>query len=646
MDCPVPEQAESWISGQARRMTRKARRQGGTSPHEGAAVRLCPGGLAGRCVPAVERGGAGGQAAGRRADAAGVAGVPAVRPRHADRHLARGRAGWCRASRRCGPRRRADDARGAGRQRPDPPARAAAGASRAADRPSRHPQPRHHRRLAGLRRPRRRAAGLLRGAGGDDRRPRRRGRAADTGGAVLHGPLCHGARRQRADRRHRVPRRQGGRALRHPGAGAALGRLRHGRHRRQGEARRQHAGRAEPRLLRRRRQAGQRRARHRRRRRQDRDRGDDCRRAGRARCRSRPARRSPRQPADEAPSRPRAAGARAASASAARRRRARHEHRHRHLAHRQWRARRPPRRGAPASDRFPAPRSGPDGLAHRLRAWRMRRLHGARRRPDRARLPGAGGLARRRQGRDHRGRLGLGRDPRPAGGVRRPQRLPVRLLHAGHAAHRRRSAAAPTRSRRAPRSASTSPATTAAAPAITPSSMRSRRWPSSAAERPAHERDHRSEVRRPAQLLHRQVGAAAQCPQAGGGPRPVRRRHAAAAHGACRLRQEPAPARQDPQDRWRRGARRSGRAARVHGGRPGAALRPVGRHAGAPEGHEVGAAASPAARARDLGRRGGRRGGGGDAARSPRMPSPRLESTTSRCRRWSTWKPRSRPRRR
>ncbi len=32
--------------------------------------------------------------------------------------------------------------------------------------------------------------------------------------------------------------------------------------------------------------------------------------------------------------------------------------------------------------------------------------------------------------RDHRGRLGLGRDPRPAGGLRRPQRLPVRLLHA------------------------------------------------------------------------------------------------------------------------------------------------------------------------------------------------------------------------
>ena len=33
------------------------------------------------------------------------------------------------------------------------------------------------------------------------------------------------------------------------------------------------------------------------------------------------------------------------------------------------------------------------------------------------------------------------RNPRPAGGVHRPQRLPVRLLHARHAAHRRRPAA-------------------------------------------------------------------------------------------------------------------------------------------------------------------------------------------------------------
>ena len=216
------------------------------------------------------------------------------------------------------------------------------------------------------------------------------------------------------------------------------------------------------------------------------------------------------------------------------------------------------------------------------------------------------------QGRDHRGRLRLGRDPRPAGGVRRPQRLPVRLLHAGHAAHRRRSAQhqPAADARRDPR---------APLRQLLPLHRLSRHrrcgrngGQGSAAERPGHERDHRSAIRRPAQLLHRQVGAAAQCPQAGRGPRPVRRRHDAAAHGACRLRQEPARARQDPEDRRRRGARGPGRAARAHGRRPGAALRSVGGDPGAPQGHEVGAAAAPAARARDLGRRGGRRGGGGD----------------------------------
>ncbi len=82
---------------------------------------------------------------------------------------------------------------------------------------------------------------------------------------------------------------------------------------------------------------------------------------------------------------------------------------------------------------------------------------------------------------------------------------------------------APTRGRRARRSASTSPATTAAAPATTPSSMRSRRWRRSAMARRHRERDHRSPLRRPAELLHRQVAAAPQHQEAGGGPRPVRR---------------------------------------------------------------------------------------------------------------------------
>ena len=63
--------------------------------------------------------------------------------------------------------------------------------------------------------------------------------------------------------------------------------------------------------------------------------------------------------------------------------------------------------------------------------------------------------------------------------------------------------------------------------------------------RPGHERDHRSPLRRPAELLHRQVGAAPQRQEAGRGPRPVRRRHRAAAHGARGLRAQPARARQD-----------------------------------------------------------------------------------------------------
>ena len=49
---------------------------------------------------------------------------------------------------------------------------------------------------------------------------------------------------------------------------------------------------------------------------------------------------------------------------------------------------------------------------------------------DRARLPDAGGAVRRRQGRNHRGRVGLRRNRRPAGGVRAAQRAAMRLLHA------------------------------------------------------------------------------------------------------------------------------------------------------------------------------------------------------------------------
>ena len=52
--------------------------------------------------------------------------------------------------------------------------------------------------------------------------------------------------------------------------------------------------------------------------------------------------------------------------------------------------------------RFPARRSRPDRQPYRLRAGRVRRLHGAGRRRRGARLPRAGGAVRRRRGRDHR----------------------------------------------------------------------------------------------------------------------------------------------------------------------------------------------------------------------------------------------------
>ena len=91
------------------------------------------------------------------------------------------------------PGRRADDARRARRQRARAPARAAAGRGGAADRPSRHPQPRHHRRLARLRRSGRRAAGLLRGA-----RCRRSSRAA---------PRASGASRRRSSSPASMPPR-------------------------------------------------------------------------------------------------------------------------------------------------------------------------------------------------------------------------------------------------------------------------------------------------------------------------------------------------------------------------------------------------------------------------------------------------------
>ena len=91
------------------------------------------------------------------------------------------------------------------------------------------------------------------------------------------------------------------------------------------------------------------------------------------------------------------------------------------------------RRSAQDAGRFPARGPWPHRQPCRLRARRLRRLHRAGQRRDRARLPDAGGAMRRRQGRDHRGPVGFRRDRRSAGGVRAAQRPAMRLLHARHA---------------------------------------------------------------------------------------------------------------------------------------------------------------------------------------------------------------------
>ena len=114
---------------------------------------------------------------------------------------------------------------------------------------------------------------------------------------------------------------------------------------------------------------------------------------------------------------------------------------------------------------------------------------------------------------------------------------------------------------------------------------------------------------RPAELLYRTIGAAAECDEAGRGARTVYRRHRPAAHAACRLRAQPACPRPHRQRRSEAGPGRARRAARVHRQGPGRALRSVGGDARALQGHEVGTAVSAAADACQLARRGAGRGG-------------------------------------
>ena len=219
---------------------------------------------------------------------------------------------------------------------------------------------------------------------------------------------------------------------------------------------------------------------------------------------------------------------------------------------------------------------------------------------------------RRRARRDHRRRLRCRRDRRPAGRVRAAQRAAMRLLHARHAAHRAGTAEATARCRAASRSASIFPATTAAAPAIRPSSTRSKRWRRRARE--ANDENRRrlslhSHRARPAEFLHRPLGAAAESGPPHARPRAIRQRRDAAAHGACRLRALAARPCRDQENRF--DGRQEGARRHRHRHRRGTRQdnHALGRRAHAPQGHQVGAAVSARGRARLLAGRGGRRRG-------------------------------------
>ena len=96
--------------------------------------------------------------------------------------------------------------------------------------------------------------------------------------------------------------------------------------------------------------------------------------------------------------------------------------------------------GAPAAVRLPASRPRADRHPRRLRARRLRRLHGAGRRGADALLSAAGGQPGGRADHD-RGGTGRGGAVAGAAGVRRVPRPAVRILHARLPDHDHRGAA-------------------------------------------------------------------------------------------------------------------------------------------------------------------------------------------------------------
>ena len=301
---------------------------------------------------------------------------------------------------------------------------------------------------------------------------------------------------------------------------------------------------------------------------------------------------------------------------------------------------------------------GADRQPRRLRARRVRRLHGAGRWRDRARLPDAGSAMRRR------------RRSRPSRASPTPARSPTCRRRSSSATRCSAASARPAccsprgsaarKARAEPREIREHfPATTAAAPAITPSSTRLKRWRGAAGARlctrirnracgcdfgsgsagvrmrgkrqtmkivddvPA--RAHRA---RPAELLYRPLGAAAESRAADARARAICQRRRAAAHGACRLRALAARAcahrRRSTTDDGEEGARRDrGR----HRRRARQGDDAVGRRADASQGPEIGAAArrsrssAPAGRARPC--------APWSRARAPRPRTPASWSTST-----------------
>ena len=233
---------------------------------------------------------------------------------------------------------------------------------------------------------------------------------------------------------------------------------------------------------------------------------------------------------------------------------------------------------------------------------------------------------RRRHGRDHRGHVGYRRDRRSAGRVRAAQRAAMRLLHARHA--RRGAGTAEARRRAEPRR---NPRTSLRQLLPLHRLSRDRRCGGSGgaeSNKRARERSDENHRRlparahraRPAEFLHRPLGAAAESGAADARARAICQRRHAAAHGACRLRALAARPRAHRRHRRRRGEESAGRDRGGHRRRTGEGHHALGRRAHASQGPQIGAASTPSPSSAPAGR--ARRSAPWSRARAPRPRTP------------------------